>query len=689
MDQQPLSPQRCAAELKAVDKEIKELNNKILEVSSKDTLTEGDNRRLTELRSQLAKFEKKEEYWQTELRNAQQSTLSRTTDRRESVPQSLVNEFAALKFEVPSPAFFSDVGGYVDSSRLAAINTLERRVERLVANTLRGQMQCFLVIGMHGVGKSQFLIELGRWSAHIATPTHAFVYLPCDNKVAKSTLVKTLYDVAKHLGWITDEPMWGSISLCWKWLIKSGRTMLVVLDEFENIYRTADQDWTSQLRLVGDMSGPRPLMVLLCGSAARLRDLCFKFMDHTDCVSLGFPGYKESCSLNSTKFVPLTLASISSILDMKRALDVLKISTEDESAIWSLCCRTRGRIRQISTECETDCSNVLDVSAGHLNWKTAFLNLSGDERTLMEQMWKHAKTQLPIGEQADIVSLSGKWDNWSRLMNVSSVQGISNVGNLLYKMADSSLISYHGSYIFGFAHPIDLWICSILFEGYGISNVLSWAEKLSLRLPFNAGTDDVNERLVVQSFCENGLECPKFPKLRFVDSFHEPCFTGYVEETERLRFDASGLTASDPIHPLNSTYLGQIRKGKCITAAHFRKEYPDMAGGDAIAVYKNDQLGSEYDYFVIRVQIMLGLSNSNVDNPIDKMVLHAGDLATLIGIDASRIQTIYVLWTSRPHRVPSVPNFIVIDSKAMLKHWAKKVKSYVKSEKLVPYGYNG
>jgi hypothetical protein len=43
MDQQPLSPQHCAAKLDAVEKEIKELNEKILEVSSKDTLTEGDN----------------------------------------------------------------------------------------------------------------------------------------------------------------------------------------------------------------------------------------------------------------------------------------------------------------------------------------------------------------------------------------------------------------------------------------------------------------------------------------------------------------------------------------------------------------------------------------------------------------------------------------------------------------------
>jgi hypothetical protein len=84
MDQQPLSPQHCAAELKAVEKEIKELNEKILEVSSKDPLTEGDKRKLDKLESQLSDLKKDKEYWQTELRNAQQSTLSKTTERRES-----------------------------------------------------------------------------------------------------------------------------------------------------------------------------------------------------------------------------------------------------------------------------------------------------------------------------------------------------------------------------------------------------------------------------------------------------------------------------------------------------------------------------------------------------------------------------------------------------------------------------
>ena len=75
MDQQPLSAQHCAAELKAVDKEIKELNEKILEVSSKDTLTEGDKRRLEKLESQLAKLEKDKEDWSGRLDVAQQANM--------------------------------------------------------------------------------------------------------------------------------------------------------------------------------------------------------------------------------------------------------------------------------------------------------------------------------------------------------------------------------------------------------------------------------------------------------------------------------------------------------------------------------------------------------------------------------------------------------------------------------------
>jgi hypothetical protein len=70
---------------------------------------------------------------------------------------------------------------------------------------------------------------------------------------------------------------------------------------------------------------------------------------------------------------------------MKKALAALGTPNLDDDDVWDMCCRTRGRIRHISNVCMRLASNVSDESRDNLSWKTDFLNLTGDRKTVMDR----------------------------------------------------------------------------------------------------------------------------------------------------------------------------------------------------------------------------------------------------------------------------------------------------------------
>jgi predicted AAA+ superfamily ATPase len=56
----------------------------------------------------------------------------------------------------------------------------EKRISDFIAGKLRGHHSNYLLLGVHGVGKSQFLLELGRYIAYCGGSSYTFFYLSID-----------------------------------------------------------------------------------------------------------------------------------------------------------------------------------------------------------------------------------------------------------------------------------------------------------------------------------------------------------------------------------------------------------------------------------------------------------------------------------------------------------------------------
>ena len=182
-------------------------------------------------------------------------------------------------------------------------------LSELVSGRLEGQKNCFLGIGIRGVGKSQFFVGLGQWMTTIGDTNSALFYREMNaTYIRQNTNIRMIvFNIVKNAKWdkCPVEP-WENIGKCWEWLNQNDKRIFIVLDEFESVY-------VEDMSSVGSMSGKRPLVIVALGSSSDLRSLCFCKGNLDNMMSRGYLGYKYRTNLNSTKFVPVLFGPITTI----------------------------------------------------------------------------------------------------------------------------------------------------------------------------------------------------------------------------------------------------------------------------------------------------------------------------------------------------------------------------------------
>eukprot|EP01033_Poteriospumella_lacustris_P008426 gene8426-6086_t len=268
----------------------------------------------------------------------------------------------------------------------------------------------------------------------------------------------------------------------------------------------------------------------------------------------------------------------------------------------------------------------------------------------------------------------------------------------LFQCADESVIAFDGGDV-SFLHPADIECCVSMFGNEPrTEGRLTLAEEISLLNPNNASADEVNERLVCESLCENGIIVEGLGRLTFASgSPSAPVFChGVVRRGgTKLSVDAMDEERSRR-EMLNDAVVGQhvLGAGESHTAAHLCKEYPDELGGDLIAVFRVQGVES-LRYIVVRVQIKLGVSGTtNADRdertPICKMIENEHFFVQALGVEQDQVDFVRVLWSSQrtPTTTDGAQHIIWINSADMMNYWIDPVKAFVRERRLTAYGHN-
>lgn len=128
------------------------------------------------------------------------------------------------------------------------------------------------------LGKKTFLVALGRWFTYLAGSNGIFIYrdlkdASCLFNLDKDSLslVHPLRCCVISVGLAELDP-WNSVQDCWDWLMANTKTIFLVLDELDELYKRSNcKKFLGELALLGGRDGRRPIMVILSGSSAYLR----------------------------------------------------------------------------------------------------------------------------------------------------------------------------------------------------------------------------------------------------------------------------------------------------------------------------------------------------------------------------------------------------------------------------------
>ena len=596
--------------------------------------------------------------------------------------------------------YFAARGVYLDAYRTRFLREAGGRIQRFIRGELFGHHACFLILGIHGVGKSQFLLELGRYMTASGGARHAFCYVVIGVCEESTTLRQLIYRMAAEQLWENvPEQCWPTIDACWDWLDREKRFIVIVLDEYQNVYEESAQSYAgsliSELYGIGSRSQCRYIMVFLCGSRAHLRPLAFKridLKDVQDCLSHQYKGYPVVAkNLNSTKFVPVEFGPIASLADMKRVWTAICCSEPpDDEHLANICFQTGGLIRSITSKKDDGFIGAPSST------KTSLFKSVAKQRELMEFLYHNYVTKTSFSQISQLLDLMAEDDlSWSEVATVA--QCMEHVADLkiqqLYQLADDGSLYFTGGNHVGFAHPSDILAVMRLLGRDIRPRKLSPLEQLSLLFSYNSGLCDINETLVAESLTENGWKYSQLgARLRFKNCYNTPYATGLCRtQGKNVVFDGKCVNDEDKNH------FGVIKRGRIlhqirIHPAGLRKELPDESGGDLIAIFAvEDQVLGAVKYLVFRVQVKLGCSvQSRVPADVfTKMIEHEKWFVARLSVRADEVCFVRLLWTAQSTTLSTIPeqNLFVIESKDMLPHWSQRIRSFVVAKRLATYGY--
>lgn len=160
---------------------------------------------------------------------------------------------------------------------------------------MKGQCSNFLLLGVHGIGKSQFLLDLGRILVHCGGPSYFFIYISMASGNIPCSIVELIFGALKDFKGIKIPDNVKDVVELHAWLRKKGFYIVIVLDEFQHVYKKEDiGTLISNLAHIGNFSKKRHLIVFLSGSHALLHPLVYFNSYYLPAnVRIMYPGLKK------------------------------------------------------------------------------------------------------------------------------------------------------------------------------------------------------------------------------------------------------------------------------------------------------------------------------------------------------------------------------------------------------------
>jgi len=404
-----------------------------------------------------------------------------------------------------------------------------------------------------------------------------------------------------------------------------------------------------ELHVIGEITGQRTIMAVITGSAAVLRALVFAQPGNAT-AARDYPQYMRLSSLNDRKFLPLMLKPLTAASDVRRAMVCVASGVP-----WQHAAMEAGMLRA------PDGYNVDDppaeaLSAGFGAGDDAVARVQAHARGLVGWMpdvmtgvdmrVRPFFAYLRDAEQHRmLLRLYTAWEE-SVGGTVSAVDEAAGMSPTLcdfkmplradddasewYQLMDKGVVYFDDELLRGsvaFMHPSDAGSCILAFRDEHAEGVLSAAEQVSLLYPGLSSADEINERLVMESLAWRSREPGG---LALVDG---RSITGLSARQDHLLVaGADGHTIGSPEHLLRAA------------RNTLHKEYPDMFGGDGIALVAPDHCGDAEaaapppdpsEHVLLRAQVKQSAEDATtkINAPdarrwLDKLAEHSATICT-------------------------------------------------------------
>ena len=246
-------------------------------------------------------------------------------------------------------------------------------------------------------------------------------------------------------------------------LLNNHINVVLVLDEVDRLYAATQDDISAkeimnELCFLGELDGRRPIIVILSGSVAVLRSLCFAIPGLSESIFQKYPCYMRFTSLNNRKYQDLHLKPVGTLYEMNDVMRSMAIQyplDTVEDSIEEVFVKSRGLVSLI----HDICCNQLD-RAHHFN------RLFRDQTRTDYMKYLFDAWVKSIQEKGLDIVLAARDFDTNAISNFRT--GIKdNMLELAYELMDIDVIHFDDTVTtrqVGFFHPSDVGACILKFN---------------------------------------------------------------------------------------------------------------------------------------------------------------------------------------------------------------------------------
>lgn len=652
---------------------------------------------------------------------------------RRHVTVALWQEFL-LEGAVGTPSLMATHGSraptFVDSSRRAVLMELAPRLTSLDNGELSGQANCFVLLGLRGVGKSHFILSLVHMVARVAKPSTCVVYVNFKDSGVQSLFgaIRVALSDKKLVPAVAAAEASAAVELD-QFLLSKGLRVFLVVDELEQLYCREKDDvlaktvW-QELHFIGERKKRRSIMAVITGSTPVLRALVFAQPEIA--AARIYPGYTHLGSLNNRKYLPLMLKPLTEVSDVRRAM--LCVASGDAwqrvaIEMGMLCVPDEHAGHEgggapaehegfgAPAEHEGGGAPAETLSAGFTVEDDAVEFVQARTRGLMSWMQLAMtgvdETERPFflhlrdaAKRAPLARLFSAWETHvggtQRAVDVAA--GMSSTicdfklvipadedATDWYKLMDEGVVCAEGGVAAGttsvsFLHPSDAASCLLAFSRDHGAGTLSAAEQIALMFPQLASSDEINERLAMESLAWKSRE-PGGLVLR------GRTIRNLVARNEHLLVSGDGVIIG-PHH----IFLGVLQSNTLY------KEFPDMFGADGIALVQAP--GEKPAALRAQVKFATEKSATTISGPLatrwlDHMTRHSESICTQLAATlgpGATVESLLVFWTGQKPSGPADAIFrercdLYVRAENMRDFWSPRIRNFVDAKELKKCGW--